>query len=86
MWPPKHEHGSILVVEKIRRRSFQDSERVSTHQAVTGVSRVKGSTVDGVGASSVEGFSFSSTPCPRHSGQEFRPLVSHYQTTVSQMC
>jgi hypothetical protein len=33
---------------------------------------------------SVEGFSFSSTPCPLQSGQEFRPLVSHYHTTISQ--
>lgn len=62
----------------------KDDERVSNHQTVTEVSRVEGSAVAGVGVSSVEGFSFSSTPCPLHSGQEFRPLVSHYRTTVSQ--
>ena len=62
----------------------KDDERVSTHQTVTEVSRVEGSAVAGVGVSSVEGFSFSSTPCPLHSGQEFRPLVSHYLVKVSQ--
>lgn len=65
--------------------STKDSERVTAHQTVTGVSRVEGSAVGRVGASSVEGFSFSSTPCPLHSGQEFRPLVSHYQITVSRI-
>jgi hypothetical protein len=67
-----------------RDTDCQRQRASATHQTVTEVSSAEGSAVAGAGVSSVEGFSFSSTPCPLHSGQEFRPLVSHYGTIVNQ--
>jgi hypothetical protein len=75
---------AFLVVEEMWRQLSETMLETTTHQNVTAVSRAEASAVEGFAvASSVEGFSFSSTPWPLHRGQEFRPLVSHYNTIIS---